>query len=78
MTMYKLTAAGKVEKARQNYARLRQAQPPVSEPAELTLCATCTHRGDHPRFCQVFSPTGGENKAGFLIVVSCDGYQEAA
>lgn len=68
MTMYKLTTAEKTEKLRQNYARNQEQEP-------VTKCASCIHRNDHPLFCRPFAPVGGENKAGFLIVVSCDGYE---
>lgn len=68
MTMYKLTAAEKTEKARSRY-HFEQPQPMT------TLCTSCVHRPDLSFNCQEFSQVSGENRAGLLIVLSCDGYQ---
>jgi hypothetical protein len=66
MTMQRLTAAEKTDKLRQNFAR----------PEPVTLCKSCKHctNTDYD-FCRQFTQVGGENKAGYLIVLSCDGYQ---
>jgi hypothetical protein len=68
MTMYKLTAAEKTEKARSRYHVERPQQ------TKKTLCASCIHRPDPDFNCRQFSQTSGESQAGFLIVLFCDGY----
>ena len=70
MTMYKLTAAEKAEKARNRY----HLERPLEQ--TTTLCASCIHRPDLDYDCRQWAQATGESRNGLLIVLSCEGYQK--